>query len=204
VRKIIMMAGVATMLLVVSQRQAEAVPFTVAGSATGAFNGASPTDVATLGPLTFNGNEAFSFEGSYDELLNTYTGGIGSFGTFSLGFDPFSYSGQTFALNLTFTSPVGILPNPTLLSTTLRGAVLEDTHRGLVNIVWDGPATLTFEGGSFDLVFDDVMWLKSGLTLEQTGTVRASVPEPASILLLGSALCFAGASRRRLLLLRRA
>jgi hypothetical protein len=186
--------GAAMMLSVIAAGRAHADPFTVAGTTTGAFNGGQSADVTSVGPLTFDGNDAgFS-------LFTDGWSDRGVFGSFSLGFDPFSFSGQTFALSVAFLAPQSAQPNPTLLSTTLTGAVLTDTLRGLVGIHWDSPANVTFDGGHFSVWLDDMMWLKSGETQTLTGFIvgtTATVSEPTLLLLFGTGLFLLAATRRR-------
>src|SRR5687767_15774663 len=61
--------------------RSEALPFTIAGTTTGGFNGAPTADTALLGPLAFDGSD-FSFTTEYDDYLEAEQGGTSGLGTF--------------------------------------------------------------------------------------------------------------------------
>ena len=189
-------AFAAAMFLVAAGTRAQADPFTVTGTSTGTFD----NGLSVLGPLTFTGNW-FTFTTEYDEDLGAEVGGTTGLGTFSLGSGPYSFTNREFTLTLNLTDPTGASPNPSSLSATLFGRI-GTTNTGQVTVDYDGPATVTFATGSFDLFLNNVT-LGPGQTLQQSGYVignssPTSVPEPGSLMLLGAGLCLlAGSARRR-------
>lgn len=200
--RILVLAAAAAGLLGAAPPTAEALPFTIAGSTTGGFNGASTADSAFLGPLAFDGSD-FSFTTEYDDYLGAEQGGTSSLGTFSLGSNPYTFSGQTFTLNIAFTAPDGTSPNPASLGATLLGRVSTNARTGQVTILYDEPASVSFSGGEFEFFLNPVT-LRAGETVLQSGYVIGNttqtppdtsvpVPEPTSLALMAAGL---GLSRR--------
>jgi hypothetical protein len=152
--------------------------------------------------LTFTGN-TFSA---------TTAGGVGSFsgtnriGTFALS----STAGETpvsgnFTLNLTFTAPSGIDGGPaTTYTATVSGTISTPTVGG-VEIVFDNPnQTFTFTNangsGTFTVELANNLFVQSGNTANLTAGLRGDqtpVPEPATMLLLGTGLAGVAAGIRK-------
>jgi hypothetical protein len=200
------------------------------GYTNGAFNGATlPNSAATqtsaVGPLTFT-NAQFN--------VTTAQGyaGIGSMPTPGSNFNnlgslalasgsDFNFTGNTFALRVTFTVPttvVGTSGNSSVFSALLNGQV---TSAGAGNT---GGATLTFTNarqtfsfgtgagaGTFVFTVNNVS-VTQGRTVAITGDITeaqllngqqipfATVPEPSTVVLMGSGLlgvALAGLNRRK-------
>jgi hypothetical protein len=197
----LLLFGLATALVA----SADEVAFSL--STTGSFSAGTPSD------LTFSGKGTSSVAG----ITGTTVGGalsLANLGTFTLkkptqGSDP--YGGDTFTLNLIFFDPAGI-SSATTFSALLTGSV--NSQQGSVTIDFGPARTFAFSNpyasGGFTLAINDLT-----LTLPHDSTTQVSktlqggitnafdpptepVPEPGSIILLGSAtLLVVGTIRRR-------
>ena len=173
----------------------KADPVTVTGTSSGTVTGSAASF------LSFSGNS----------FTATTAGGVGSFsgadriGTFVLastvGETPVS---GTFTLNLTFTAPSGIEGGQATTYTATVSGTISTPNVGGVQIVFDNPIqTFTFSNasgsGSFSIELPKI-FVQSGdtanLTAGLTGN-QTAIPEPATMILLGTGLAGVAARIRK-------
>lgn len=201
--KTLALCFIALVCLTLTQVEARADEVTVSGTTSGTFSSGTPTGISfTPGSFSVTTVGGFTTVGA----VNTAND---SLGTITLNNTPGAFTGQTFTLVVTFQAPAGITTgNPATFTATLTGTVNSTGNGGVFLNFDNNPINFTFNdgttSGTFSLSVNDVSVNAgggAGNTVTLSGNIFGqqtnAIPEPATLILLGTGLTGVAARIRK-------
>ena len=149
---------------------------------------------------TFDVVSAGGVAGLGTQGQSTPAANVNNLGSWILTGAPFSYTGNSFTLRVSFTAPPGTTPSSALFTSTLTGNVVSTDNGGLFIDFDNTPRNFTFSGGTFNLIVNDVSLTPMGTPspVASTGFINVtSVPEPETYALFLAGLGAVGFMVRR-------
>lgn len=190
---------------------ASAAPVKFMADTTGAFGvGSSGGSLSSGGTVLTVGPTTITFSSQPNELNVNLNPGessnvtLGVFNATSSSANNTSVSGATFTLNVTFTLPGDTAPKPAVYNATITGTI--NSGASGASVVWSN-TTLNFTSagaGAFTLTLENSTPINSPASPDASrirGTITynaaAAIPEPLTLLTLGSGLAGLAALGRR-------
>jgi hypothetical protein len=157
------------------------------GTTTGAFDADVQACVDSLAGMTFT-----CAAGGFNSTSDPSGLWGATLGSFTLDNSIFNYSTHTFTIDVSFSTPAGVTPNPGVYTAALSGNITGIGSQN-VNVTFLGaPLHFTYDGGGFTFSPNNVSVASDGLPVTLTGSGvddASATPEPASMAMLGGGLC---------------